>query len=500
MGAGNEMNLRYMYATLLFLVAGGLLPLLFLPRSDWGQLDAPLVMSLAVLVYSAAMLSYPVAANKERILDMTFWLFAYVFLGLVPLVQLAESRFPWPDTYGDGTLVTAQLMTLAGLLAYHAGTLLGKPSKASPPAPGNPAADFAKPGGTRRFLVVSGLAILISGALLVQSGGIHSLFLPRNALQNVYETKSQGLIADQLIKVPVFVCLIFGLTLWKRRLFRSALPKLTTLLLLALCLVVSNPISNARYWFGSVMLTLCLLFVPWRRIGRFGWTAGYLLLFIVVFPYTDLFRNNLDGDIQTAGISDIFVQKGDYDAFQMSLNAVEYVGANGTTHGKQLLGALLFWVPRSLWEAKPLSSGQLLGEASGYFYTNLSCPLWAEGYLNGGLSGVVLLFAVYGFVSRRLQSKYEESRRLSTMSIYRIIVPFLSAYQVFLLRGDLMNALAYMSSFLLFAYLFARRSGGGSLRKSLRGSRSRSPGRTFAADRAGSAAFSRYTLSDITKR
>ena len=473
MGTGNQVNLRYMYATLLFLVSGGLLPLLFLPMNGWGRLDVPVAMSLAAIVYSAAMLSYPVAANKERILDMTFWLFAYVFLGLVPLVQLAEGRFPWPDVYGEGTLVTAQFMTLAGLLSYHAGTLLGKPSKSSPPSTGSLAVDFARPGGTRRFLFVSGFAIVISTALLVQSGGIDSLFLPRNALQSVYETKSQSLIADQLVKVPIFVCLVVGLNLWKRRAFRSALPKLTTLLLLVLCLVVSNPISNARYWFGSVMLTLCLLFVPWKRVGRFGWTAGYLLLFIVVFPYTDLFRNNLDGDIQTAGISDIFVQKGDYDAFQMMLNAVDYVGTNGTTHGKQLLGALLFWVPRSLWEGKPLSSGQLLGEASGYFYTNLSCPLWAEGYLNGGFAGVVLLFAAYGFASRRLQSKYEESRRLEAMSVYRIVVPFLSAYQVFLLRGDLMNALAYMSSFLLLAYLFTRRSGSES--PSMSRSQSQSP-------------------------
>lgn len=490
MGTGNQVNIRYMYATLLFLVSGGLLPLLFLPWNGWGQLDGPVAISLAVLVYSAAMLSYPVAANKERILDMTFWLFAYVFLGLVPLVQLAERSFPWPDVYSDRTLVTAQLMTLAGLLAYHAGTLLGKPSKASPPSSGSLNDDFAKPGGARQFLIVSGIAILVSGALLVQSGSISSLFLPRNALESVYETKSQNLIADQLVKVPIFVCLIVGLTMWKRRAFRSVLPKLTTLLLLVLCLIVSNPISNARYWFGSVMLTLCLLFVPWKRIGRFGWTAGYLLLFIVIFPYTDLFRNNLEGDIQTAGISDIFVQKGDYDAFQMMLNAVDYVEMNGTTHGKQMLGSLLFWVPRSLWEAKPLSSGQLLGESSGYFYTNLSCPLWAEGYINGGFVGVVLLFGLYGFVSRRLQSKYEESRRLSAMSIYRIVVPFLSAYQVFLLRGDLMNALAYMSSFLLFAYLFTRWSG----------SRSRSQSHNLPADRADSAVFSRYTRSNIASR
>ena len=478
------MNIRYMYATLLFLGSGFLLPLLFFPWESWEQWDAPIAMSIAILVYSAAMLSYPVAANKERILDMTFWLFAYVFLGLVPLVQLSARRFPWPDVYEDGTLVTAQFITLAGLLAYHAGSLLGKPSKSAKPSAGSLTANFLKPGGTRQFMVVSVIAILVSAALLVQSGSITSLFLPRNAIQSVYETKSQSLIADQLIKVPIFVCLIVGLTLWKRRVFHGALPKLMTLLLLALCLTVSNPISNARYWFGSVLLTLCLLFVPWKRVGRVGWTAGYLLLFIVVFPYTDLFRNNLDGDIQTAGISDIFVQKGDYDAFQMMLNAVDYVEVNGVTYGKQLLGAFLFWVPRSLWEAKPLSSGQLLGESSGYFYTNLSCPLWAEGYLNGGLVGVVLLFAAYGFVSRRLQSKYEESKRLSAMSVYRIVVPFLSAYQIFLLRGDLMNALAYMSSFLLFAYLFTRRSGS----------------RERAANRAEAASFNRYTQSSIARR
>lgn len=451
MGARVQVTIRYGVATLLFLSLAFLLPLLFC-AGELPELDVPFAMNATILVYAAAMLSFPAAANKERILELTFWLFAYVFLGVVPLVQLAAGRFPWPDAYGDHTVATAQLVALVGMAAYHAGILLGKPAGSAP----NDATERTFSIGTRGFLAASAITVLVALSLLFASGGIHSLFVPRNAIESAYESKSLNLIADQLVKVPMFVCLLVGLTLWKQGVLKTPLPKAAVAALFVLSLIVSNPISTARYWFGSVMLALCLMFVPWKKVGYVGWTLGYLLLFIVLFPYTDLFRNTLDGDIQTSGIADIFVQKGDYDAFQMMLNAIEYVEANGIEHGRQLLGAVLFWVPRSLWADKPLSSGQLLGEASGYSYTNLSSPFWAEGYLNGGFAGVVVLFAAYGFLSRRMQEKYARSKDRAALSLNRILVPFLSAYQIFLLRGDLMNALAYLSTFLLCAWLLTQ--------------------------------------------
>ncbi|XID92847.1 hypothetical protein ACF3MZ_31100 [Paenibacillaceae bacterium WGS1546] len=443
--------IRYGTSTLLFLTLAFLLPLLFC-AGELPEANLPFAMNAAIVAYAAAMLSFPAAANKERILELTFWLFAYVFLGIVPLVQLTAASFPWPDAYGDRTVATAQLVALAGMAAYHAGILLGKPPGSAP----KEATERTFGIGPRGFLAASAIAVLVALSLLLASGGIQSLFVPRNAIESAYESKSLNLIADQLVKVPMFVCLLVGLALWKQGVLKTLLPKAAVAALLLLSLIVSNPVSTARYWFGSVLLTLCLTFVPWKKVGYVGWTMGYLLLFIVLFPYTDLFRNTLDGDIQTSGIAEIFVRKGDYDAFQMLLNAIEYVEANGIEHGRQLLGAVLFWVPRSLWVDKPLSSGQLLGEASGYAYTNLSSPFWAEGYLNGGLAGVIVLFAAYGFLSRRMQEKYARSQDRTALSLNRILVPFLSAYQIFLLRGDLMNAFAYLSAFLLCAWLLTR--------------------------------------------
>ena len=64
---------------------------------------------------------------------------------------------------------------------------------------------------------------------------------------------------------------------------------------------------------------------------------------------------------------------------------------HGMQWGRQLLGALLFFVPSAVWSGKPLASGifianYLIANYSMWF-TNLSAPLIAEGYLDFGPGG-----------------------------------------------------------------------------------------------------------------
>jgi hypothetical protein len=292
---------------------------------------------------------------------------------------------------------------------------------------------------------------------MIKMNEFHTLFLPRNdaSVEDIGDNKSVTLIIKQFSRVPLFVCLIIGIVMWKHKKLIKPYAYMTVIGLLVINVVLNNPISNARYWFGSVMLTLCALLIPWKKFSFFGWCAGYLLLFLVIFPYADMFRNDLDPTIKVAKVSDVMQHKGDYDAFQMLANATEVVRLNGDTHGRQLLGALLFWVPRSIWSDKPLSSGQMVGESLGYKFTNLSCPLWGESYLNFGYTGVIVIFMGYGYLTQILQRRYIYNKLEGTATYPMLIVPFLAAYQVFLLRGDLMNGIAYLSSFLVFTYLFS---------------------------------------------
>ena len=83
-----------------------------------------------------------------------------------------------------------------------------------------------------------------------------------------------------------------------------------------------------------------------------------------------------------------------YDAFSNVLATLEYVEINGISFGYQLLGVILFFIPRSIWVSKPTSTGELIGEylmnTTPRDYSNLSNAIVSEGYINLGIIGVVL--------------------------------------------------------------------------------------------------------------
>ena len=74
----------------------------------------------------------------------------------------------------------------------------------------------------------------------------------------------------------------------------------------------------------------------------------------------------------------------DFDAYSLFARTIEYVQQASITFGKQLLGTIFFIIPRALWQGKPEHSGVIVSAAQGQEFTNLSCPIMAEGYINFG--------------------------------------------------------------------------------------------------------------------
>ncbi|MCK6259019.1 hypothetical protein LCY76_20825 [Fictibacillus sp. KIGAM418] len=221
-------------------------------------------------------------------------------------------------------------------------------------------------------------------------------------------------------------------------------------------LVVSNPISNPRYLFGTVFFTICFMVFKWKKGSFINAMLSMLVLVLIVFPYADIFRNSTNAKMDIQNTTEQLVSNGDYDAFQQLLNTVKYVDLKGIENGKQLLGAILFWVPRALWVEKPDGSGKMVGEYLGYKFTNLSCPLWAEGYINFGFIGVISFFFFLGYLTNILEQKFIFSGKSRNFTFSLVWVPFLAAYQLFLLRGDLLNGIAYMSAFILFSIVYIK--------------------------------------------
>jgi len=272
-----------------------------------------------------------------------------------------------------------------------------------------------------------------------------SRFVHAGARAAVWPDPAVANIAYALSFIPLLVAahlLVLGRT--RPDLVGSNKSRLVMCGLVAITLaVVINPFGSARFIFGAVWLSL----LAQLRIAK-TWRAQRLLnlaivvAFLFIFPLADKFsRPNASG--KTFRALEVFQGNGDYDAFAQTNNAVNMVAQTGYSFGRQLIGALLFWVPRNLWSGKPDDTGIVIAEFMRYNFTNLSAPLVSELYVNGGFILVVVGFVGLGYVIRTSLHGVSESRS-AAVCIVTCVVPF---YLPIILRGSLLQATGFAGLF-----------------------------------------------------
>ena len=135
----------------------------------------------------------------------------------------------------------------------------------------------------------------------------------------------------------------------------------------------------------------------------------------------------------------------------MFISIQEYVNQFGFSYGYQLLGALLFFVPRSIWPSKPYGTGRMAFEAlHQHWFTNVSAPLVAEGYSNFGIIGLIFFGLIVGSASNSIDKKFWNDKR--NFSFTKVLYPFIMLKFFFMLRGDLLSSWSYMFAQLVVGY------------------------------------------------
>lgn len=395
------------------------------PNLPWQM--AWVISAVAGCAYAAI-----IGWGEPRLYEMTFWLFVYVFLGLAPLVQMRVGAAPstTPDAFHHVGMAT-WLVVIAGLVAFCLGALIGRrdsPTSAAPP--------IAYRLDPRAVYWATALAFVITGYYIFRVGPA-SLFSSRQDLfarqVAVWPDPSQAalFVAAGSLSLLVAVAALVQVRKTQRTFTNLAALWLAVIMLL----VVVNPLSSPRYVFGTVALGLAAVAGAFGSSLRFRLCAiGVVIAMIAVFPYADRFRYTEASGGSEGGPTKTLLS-GDFDSFAQITNAVEYEEAHGSTHGRQALGVLLFWVPRGMWEDKPQDTGILLAEDRGYHFTNLSAPLWAEFLVNGGWGILVLGMAGFGCLVRRLDDGRIRIRGHGT--VLANIAPF---YMIIMLRGSFLQA------------------------------------------------------------
>ncbi len=215
-----------------------------------------------------------------------------------------------------------------------------------------------------------------------------------------------------------------------------------------------NPLTEKRNALGPIYILLIFLFYPKILNNNIKMLSFLFFSMIILFPLSAIITHSdatlleiynnpyiLIKQMKGGGITNAFITL-NYDAFSNVMTTIDYVGKNGFSYGYQFLGGLFFFIPRSIWVNKPLSSGKLTGEYLisdyGFSFSNLSNPFISEGYLNFGILGVLLFAIILAFVIVKMLHWLKGEDYLKKMMGF-----YFAMHLIFFLRGDFTNGYSY---------------------------------------------------------
>ena len=388
--------------------------------------------------------------------DMMTWLFCLFFFGYAPLLQHMTDTYAWKLDPTIGEVIGANGIVLLWTVCY----LLGRDYRRYPRMRSladkltgklRPLADRIPRWKSMKFRLGKKtvlnllllLAICCAGVDILTVGLIEQLSRA-TAEAGTGNTAVDLIMTHGINNILLFVAAIYVIEAKKAK--KIGWKTLIALLCLG---IACFPTGLSRNMMASFYAGMLILMLDSSRRGRwFSWVIFGGLIFI--FPAMEVFRwlLVLDRGDPIQLILNSFQSSyldGHFDAHQMIISIGRYVEEYGFAWGKQILGALLFFVPRSIWPGKPEGTGHTAIVALDQFhFSNVSAPMPAEGYVNFGLVGVICIGILLGIVARRMDSAYWRSREGKyPEKPVDFLYPFAMFMFFFFLRGDMMSAWAY---------------------------------------------------------
>jgi len=436
------------------IVLAGLSPLLIVAAtpdpqtSGWG---GPAV----IMIGSGIAFAVLIARGERALFALSIWLFVYVFLGAAPLIQLRTGLIPATTPYVDADYYWPTFWVVAiGMSSFVAGGLLAPRAKPHLLLRPNVSAS--------RTYALGTLGLLFAAFYMVRIG-FGSVFSSRDSRQRAVTAAFPDLSAQAIVTAAATMLLLVGfvaavvLIRQLKQASKSTFHATVFASVMALVLlVIVNPLSTPRYVSGTALLgmfTATGLVATKKRFRIVAVLAIAALVF--VFPLADAFRTDNVGFKTTANPLEALTSP-DFDSWNQITNTIYCVDRDGLQIGSQAAGVVLFWLPRSVWPEKPQDTGVFVAKCMDYSFQNLSAPLWAELYINGAWVGVVLGMGLVGYLTRLQDRRIARQFDLAgfTGPIWNIL-PF---YAIILLRGSLLQAMAWLAVILIACLFVARKS------------------------------------------
>jgi hypothetical protein len=373
----------------------------------------------------------------------SFYGFSMMILGLFPIAEYKMGVIYWGGSYlSDVVYIKTSVLVLFSIVFFRFGyeqnirTGLKKIRKNL-----NPAVSELQNKLTFKtilFLAIPSYYLLISfnfDILAMQFRGMSE------AIETVF------LFEWFFVKPLIFNICFFYLLIVGDRVDKDWILKIIFFIIL---LFFVNPLSVARF------LAFCLFVPLFYLLKKYRLGDSYLFINIVffglvfIFPVLDIFRwftleESFNG---TVNFNFDYFFAGHFDAFQ---NFARVIDLEIHTYGEQILGAIFFFVPRSLWASKPEGSGFLLAEQAQLYFNNISMPFVAELYLDFWLFGLFVGMAILGVIYRKIDDYMATVKVMSNLSSVAKMMAYTEfcCLQFYLLRGNLLGAFAFSCTILL---------------------------------------------------
>jgi oligosaccharide repeat unit polymerase len=211
-------------------------------------------------------------------------------------------------------------------------------------------------------------------------------------------------------------------------------------------LFAASPSGVSRFLVAALYMPLVLVALMMRRnknqvtlSQNFYLFPSLLLLgLFFIFPFLEIFRKFSFEKFSSFSYFE-YQNGGSFDAFQMFLRAIDVGSIN---YGYGFLGAILFFIPRSLWPSKPLTSGIEISQLSNLRLENVSMPIIGEFYLNFWYFGIILGAPLIALLFKKIDSYYLRYK-CSRLSLGHMIYFQLAGLVIYNMRGGILSSFAY---------------------------------------------------------
>ena len=370
--------------------------------------------------------------------DLMFWLFSLFFFGLAPLAQYFLYTYSWGVTPNSDEIILINAFILFFSFCFCLGKSLSRLKIRYNKQRDTGSVIYVASSNRIKVLLIITILITLYHLVFI---GFPNLLIASTSENDQLDSTSSLLLLHGLKNISLFVWVSCFLDCKRKK-------HLTISAIIAgVCFLISCfPTGLSRNMMASFYAGIFLVVFDKQREKR--WIT-YVIFFglVLLFPAANVFRNLENfttGNIWESMLENVqktYVEA-HYDAHQMFISIYQYVKKYGVSYGKQLLGALLFFVPRSIWPGKPYGSGQTVFEAlKQHEFTNVSAPLVAESYINFGILGIALFGTAIGLITTKMDRAFW--REKNRFSPFCVLYPFLILKFFFMLRGDLMSTWAY---------------------------------------------------------